>query len=131
MSITGITRRARRRAQAVRMRDSCIIRPVVGHTTNPDGTVVPEYGPAVYSGECELQVQTFYPVTPEAGEHQWTVLQAILKLPVEGSEQVGTDQLAEMIGSFDPANVGRTFRVRSSDRQAFQASVQFLVEEVS
>lgn len=132
MSVAGrLARRGRRQAEA-NMSDTCTIRPVTGHTTDPNtGVVSDQYGAAVYSGKCKIQNQKPFPSTPDAGERLWTVSPLYLHLPVVGSENVATGHVVEITGSFDPANVGRLFRVRSGDRKTYATAFRPLVEEVT
>ena len=128
MSALAAVLRGRQRAEAL-MLDVCTVQPVTGHTTNPDATVTPTYGAAVYSGRCKLQTQkAAYPSTPDAGEHQFTVLPLELHLPVAAVVAVG--QLVTVTESVDPVNVGRRFRIRSSDRKTMQTALRCQVEEV-
>ncbi|OQO89926.1 hypothetical protein B1813_18985 [Saccharomonospora piscinae] len=122
----------RRAAEAV-MHDSCVIRPIVGDTTDPTtGVVTPVYGQPVYEGKCKLQQpKGGYPSTPDAGEHQWTLVPLFLHLPVDGSAAVSVDHLVEITSSFDPHNVGRVLRIRSADRKTFATATRFVVEEVA
>lgn len=124
--------RGRKAAERL-MVDTCRIRPVTGHTTNPadPGEVVATYGAAVYEGKCKIQNQRIrYPSNPEAGEHSFTVGQTELHVPVAGSGAIATGQVAEILTALDDANVGRVFRVRIGDRKTYQSAIRLLVEEV-
>lgn len=126
-----LVRRGRRQAEAI-MSDTCTIRPITGHTTDPDTAVVtPILGAAVYTGKCKLQSQRPFPSTPDAGEHLYTVGPLYLHLPIVGSEQVATGQEVVITASVDPANIGRIFRVKSGDRKSYGTAFRPLVEEVS
>lgn len=130
MSLTAerLVLRGRRRAEAL-MRDTCTIRPVTGHTTNPDGTVTPTYGAAVYSGKCKIQQQRLrYPETPSGGEHQFTVGVTEIHLPVTADAAV--NHVVEIDTSFNASNVGRKFRVQTPDTKTFQTAIRLIVEEV-
>ncbi len=124
---------AGRRAAEALMQDTCVIRPIVGEATDPTtGVVTPVYGAPVYEGKCKLQQpKGGYPSNPDAGEHQWTLVPLFLHLPVDGSGSVEVDHHVEMTGSFDPRNVGRVLRIRSSDRKTFATATRFVVEEVA
>ncbi len=124
---------AGRRAAEALMYDTCVIRPIVGETTDPiTGVVSPVYGAPVYEGKCKLQQpKGGYPSTPDAGEHQWTLVPLFLHLPVDGSGDVEVDHRVEITSSFDPRNMGRVLRIRSSDRKTFATASRFVVEEVA
>ncbi|MBB1153995.1 DUF6093 family protein [Amycolatopsis dendrobii] len=132
MTAYGATLRGRRAAEAL-MLDTCRIRAVTGDTTDPDtGVVTPAYGDPVYTGKCKIQAQkSVFPSTPDAGEHQWTVVPMELHLPVDGTEAVGTGLVAEITASVDPVNVGRIFRIRSGDRKTLQTALRCQVEEIT
>ncbi|SFO59754.1 DUF6093 family protein [Amycolatopsis rubida] len=127
-----LVRAGRRQAEAL-MLDTCRIRAVTGDTTDPDtGQVTPAYGDPVYTGKCKIQNQkAAYPGNPDAGEHQWTVTPVELHLPVTGTGSVGSGLVAEITASVDPANVGRTFRIRSGDRKTLQTALRCQVEEIT
>lgn len=128
-AITAALPRFQAEAESL-MRDTCLVREVTGTVTNPDATVTPTYS-TVYEGQCKIQSRQPYPSTPNAGEHNWTLVTMELHLPVAGSGSVVTDQLVDILSATDPANVGRQFRVRSGDRKTFQTAARFLVEEVT
>src|SRR6184192_2480707 len=108
MSALGVTRRGRRKAEAL-MLDACVVKPVTGNATDPaTGVVTPAYGAPVYTGKCKLQrVKDVYPTTPMSGEHKWTVAPGALHLPVVGSGAVKVGQVVEITASVEPENVGR------------------------
>lgn len=127
-SVLWLVRQGRRQAEAL-MLDACTIRPVTGLTTNPDATVSPTYGTAVYTGKCKVQNQRAFPSNPDAGEHQFTTTPNELHLPV--TAVVATGQLVEITAAVDPVNVGRKFRIRSTDRKSLQTALRCQVEEVT
>jgi hypothetical protein len=111
------------------MLDACTIQPVTSVATNTTTAVVtPTYGAAVYTGKCKVQNQRAFPSTPDAGEHQFTVTPNELHLPV--TAVVATGQLVSITASVDPVNVGRKFRIRSTDRKSLQTALRCQVEEV-
>lgn len=115
------------------MVDTCTVQPITGETTDPvTGVVTPAYGAAVYTGKCKIQNQRLrYPSEPVAGEHMWTVTPTEIHLPIGGTASVATGHRVSITASADPDNVGRTFRVRTSDRKTFGTALRLLVEEVS
>lgn len=113
------------------MVDACTIKPVTGNPTNPvTGVVTPTYGASVYTGKCKLQNQRSFPSNPDAGEHKFTVTPNELHLPVTGTAAVDTGHLVEITASVDPVNVGRKFRIRSSDRKSLQTALRCQIEEL-
>lgn len=115
------------------MVDACVIRRIVGETTDPTtGVVSPVYGAPVYEGKCKLQQpRGGYPSTPDAGEHQWTLVPLFLHLPVEAGGGVKVDDRVEITASSDPSNTGRVLRVRSLERKTYATAARYLVEEVA
>lgn len=111
------------------MLDACTVQPVTSVATNSTtAAVTPTYGPTVYTGKCKVQNQRAFPSTPDAGEHQFTVTPNELHLPV--TAVVATGQLVTITASVDPVNVGRKFRIRSTDRKSLQTALRCQVEEV-
>lgn len=124
--------RGRRKAESL-MVDTCTIRPVTGETTDPNtGEVTTTYGDPVYTGKCKLQQQRLrYPETPSGGEHQWTLGVTEIHLPVTADAgNVTVGHVATIDSSFNPSNVGRTFRVQTPDKKTFQTAVRLITEEV-
>jgi len=120
--------RGRARAEAL-MLDTCTVKAVTGNTTNPTTAVVtPTYGAAVYTGKCKVQNQRSFPSNPDAGEHQFTTTPNELHLPV--AAVVATGQLVTITAAVDPVNVGRKFRIRSTDRKSLQTALRCQVEEI-
>lgn len=113
------------------MVDACEIKPIIGETTNANGTVDPTYGQVVYAGKCRIQNQRLrYPSNPDAGEHTWTLGPAEVHIPTSGTTGVAPGQLLTITASFNSDNVGRQFRVRIGDRKTFQSAIRLIVEEV-
>lgn len=129
MSVKGFVLAGRRHAEAL-MVDTCTVRPVTGHTTNPStGVVTPTYGAAVYTGRCKIQNQRSFPSNPDAGEHQWTVTPNFIHIPASAAA-VDTGQVLEITAAFDPQNVGRKFHIKSGDRKSLQTAIRLIVDEV-
>lgn len=70
----------------------------------------------VYEGPCRLQVKADINsnvIETTAGEREWTYLTAQLQVPVEGTETVRVDNVAEIVEcAFDQALVGRRMNVQ-------------------
>lgn len=117
----------RRQAEAL-MLDTCTVKPVTAVTTSPAAIVTPTYGAVVYTGRCKIQNQRAFPSNPDAGEHQFTTTPNELHLPI--TAVVATGQLVTITAAVDPVNVGRKFRIRSTDRKSLQTALRCQVEEV-
>lgn len=131
MSARGVTMRGRRAAERL-MVDRCdISRPGSGTpVTDPETGEVTVPREAVYTGRCRVQTRRPYPSNPEAGEHAWTTVVLEVHLPVSATG-IRVGDTVTVTDSFDPGNVGRTFRVRSDDRKTYQTALRLLVEEVT
>lgn len=128
--VERLTLRGRRAAERL-MVDTCSIsRPSDEVTTNPDGTVE-AVQTLVYAGKCKLQQQRMqFAEMPDAGDHRFTVAPLEVHVP---TSVVGLDtgDVVQVTASFDPANVGREFRVRTFDRKTFQSALRIIVEEIT
>lgn len=128
MSALAAVMRGRARAETL-MLDTCVIDSVTDNSTDPTTAVVtPTYGAPAYTGKCKLQNQRAFPSTPDAGEHKFTTTPNELHLPV--TAVVATGQRVRMLTAVDPVNVGRVFRIRSTDRKSLQTALRCQVEEV-
>lgn len=126
-----LARRGQRKAESL-MVDACTIKPVTGETTDPVTFVVtPTYGTPVYTGKCKIQTQRLlFPGEPVAGDHRWTIIPSSIHLPLTGTASVDTGHVVTITSSVDAANVGRIFRVQSTDRKTFGTALRLMVEEV-
>lgn len=130
MSARGLIARGRKAADRL-MFDRCIARVITGETTDPDTAVVTPTYETVYEGRCKIQNQRPWPSTPDAGEHNWSLVPTEVHLPVAGTERVSTGVYLVITESIDPGNVGRQFRVRTDDRKTLQTAIRLLVEEIT
>jgi hypothetical protein len=85
----------------------------------------------VYTGPCKVQRQRVAPADPEAGERTVTVEQVEVHVPVETTEvrigDVGTITSAV----FDPALVGRKFRVTGLFHKSWATARRLRCDEVT
>lgn len=104
------TLRGRRRAEAL-MQDQCLIRRVIGETTDREtGKVVPLYDD-VYTGKCKLQSYEGYEQEKNTAETALTVQRMSVHLPV-GAYRINVGDVVEVTDSrMDPLLVGRKFRI--------------------
>ncbi|WP_423058703.1 DUF6093 family protein [Brevibacterium linens] len=93
------------------MKDQCIIRRVIGETTDREtGKVVPVYD-AVYNGRCKLQSYEGYEQEKNTAGTALTVQRMSVHLPV-GAYRINVGDFVEITGSrMDPLLVGRKFRI--------------------
>jgi len=125
-----LTIRGRKAAERL-MVDTCTVtRPSTAVTTSATG-VVTATTTTIYTGKCKLQVQRMaFAELPDAGDHRFTLAPLEVHVPISAVD-VDTDDQVEITASFDPANVGRKFRVRTSDRKTFQTALRLQVEELT
>lgn len=104
------TLRGRRRAEAL-MQDQCLIRRVIGETTDREtAKVVPLYDD-VYTGKCKLQPYEGYEQEKNTAETALTVQRMSVHLPV-GAYRINVGDVVEVTDSrMDPLLVGRKFRI--------------------
>lgn len=112
------------------MVDKCTISRQSGSATDPDtGKVTPTFT-AVYSGKCQVQQTIAQSSNPEAGGHQFTVQDLVLKVPVSVTGiQIG-DTVTMSSAELDPELVGRVFRVSDLFHKTYATSRRLRVEEV-
>lgn len=93
------------------MLDTCLIRRVVGETTDREtGKVVPLYDD-VYTGKCKLQSYEGYEQEKNTAETALTVQRMSVHLPV-GAYRINVGDVVEIAASrMDPLLVGRKFRI--------------------
>lgn len=93
------------------MQDQCVIRRVIGQTTDREtGKVVPLYEDA-YAGRCKLQSYEGYEQEKSTAETALTVQRMSVHLPV-GAYRINVGDIVEVTASrMDPMLVGRKFRI--------------------
>ncbi|MDN5546028.1 MAG: DUF6093 family protein [Rhodococcus sp. (in: high G+C Gram-positive bacteria)] len=105
-----ITMRGRRKAEAL-MFDKCVIRRVVGETTDREtGKVVPLYQD-MYEGKCKMQSYEGYEQSKTTAETTLTMQRMSCHLPV-GAYRINVGDIVEITESrLDPLLVNRKFRI--------------------
>lgn len=102
--------RGRRKAEAL-MQDKCLIRRVIGETTDREtGKVVPLLDD-VYTGKCKMQSYEGYEQEKNTAGTAVTVQRMSCHLPV-GAYRVNVGDIVEITASrLDPMLTGRKFRI--------------------
>lgn len=136
--MSAATAIARGRVAAERlMVDSCTItRPGEGEPVfnNDTGQYDPPPPVTVYSGRCRVQVPGDIASSQDvaAGEREWTTQQAVVSLPVEGSEDVRIGHTVHMDAVVhDAALEGREFGVRALHHKSHATARRLRCEEVT
>jgi hypothetical protein len=122
--------RGRKAAERL-MVDTCTVkRPADAVTTNASG-VVAATSTTIYTGKCKIQQQRMqFAEMTDAGDHRFTVAPLEVHLPTSATG-IDTNDRIEITASFDTANVGRVFTVRTFDRKTFQTALRVIVTEVT
>jgi hypothetical protein len=85
----------------------------------------------VYAGPCKVQRQRVAPADPEAGERTVTVEQVEVHVPVEATEPRIGDVGTITSAVFDPALVGRKFRVTGLFHKSWATARRLRCDEVT
>lgn len=131
MSVAGLVKRGRRKAESL-MLDACAIRlPDTEGDLDPDtGTrpVVP--GAVLYSGKCKIQTYEAHEQTPKSGEHTYTVQRYYVHIPA--TVQIPVDARVTVTASvLDENLVGRVYRVAGGLHKSMATANRLIVDEVT
>lgn len=85
----------------------------------------------VYSGPCKFQATLANASTPEAGEHQFTVQDLRLDLPVSAGPVAVGDVVTVSSAVMDSQLVGRQYRITELFHKSFATAQRCRVEEVT
>ncbi len=85
----------------------------------------------VYEGPCKVQRQRVAPQNPEAGERTVTVEQVEIHIPIEATEPQIGDVGTITSAVFDPALVGRRFRVAGLFHKTFATARRLRCDEIT
>lgn len=96
------------------MVDACTIeRPSGVSITDPvSGVVTISDAAPVYEGKCRVQVAAQAEEQDDSGERRYMLLNAIVSVPVDATEYRQGDLVVITASAFDPALVGKRYRVR-------------------
>lgn len=132
MSAQSTTLAGRVAAEAL-MVDSCTVStggtPVWNEATGrydaPSATVI-------YAGKCRVQVPNVAENEADAGERAWTVQDALVMLPVDGSEavQVGHHVVIDSC-ALDAQLVGKAYTVTAGHHKTFATARRLRCKEVT
>lgn len=85
----------------------------------------------VYTGKCRVQKPITLGSTPNAGEHQFTVLDLIVQLPVDSTAYRIGDRVRVTASVLDPALVGVVATVTALMHKTHATARRLLCEEVT
>lgn len=119
------------------MTDTCrITKPGTGSVAfnETTGQNTPPARVVVYEGPCRFQVKSDMNsnvVETTAGDHEWSYLTATLQLPIDGSELVRPDNVAEVLTCpYDATMVGRVWNVQSIYHKSHATHRRYRIREV-
>lgn len=119
------------------MTDTCAITkpPTRGPINNATGKYPVVPGASVYSGKCRLQTGNPGAVTSGTGdvaERQFSYTESVLQLPVDGTDDVGVDDVVTIQTSTHNAGlVDRRFTIVALQHKSQPVMRRFLVREVA
>lgn len=121
------------------MLDDCrITRPSGTTTIDPDtGLPVADPPTLIYGGtgdherdKCKIQSEAVVTLTPNSGDHSYTVDRLMVHLPVSASGIRAGDDVEVTGSALDPANVGRKFKIVGLFHKSMATAQRIPVEEV-
>lgn len=122
--------RLREHAESL-MVDACTILRRTGRTEDPDTGVVSDTTQTLYVGKCKVQARDVDVSTPEVGSASLSVLKLRVDVPMS-VVAVGPDDLVVITSAaYDPALVGRSFRVSGPFLGTFKTARRLPVEETA
>lgn len=128
---TAALLRGRRKAEGLMM-DKCIIRRVIGETTDREtGKVVPLYAD-MYEGKCKMQSYEGYEQEKNTAGAALTVQRMSCHLPV-GAYRINVGDIVEITQSrLDPLLVSRKFRItQEAPFKSFATAYRVFVDYIA
>ena len=122
----GVTMMGRKQAEAL-MESTCVITRSAGETVDHStGATVPATTTTIYTGKCRLRMPDNRSNDVTAAAQMIAVQSPVLSLPVVGSEEVRTNDVAVVSSPLDAATV--TVRITGLDVQTHATARRFPVE---
>jgi hypothetical protein len=112
------------------MVDACIIDRVTGEVLNETtGQMTPTYA-TIYTGMCRVQAVGTQAGSPNAGEHQFTVVGHVIQLPIDTTVYRVADRVRLTVATLDPALVGVALAVASLTAKSHATMRRLICDEV-
>jgi hypothetical protein len=133
VSAETVTRAGRLAAEAL-MVDACTITtaggvPVFNEATGKYDTPA---ATTVYSGKCRVHVPNLIERRADAGNRPWTMQEALVMLPVDGSEGVLVGQTVTITAAtLDAGLVGKTYTVMAAHHETHATARRTRCKEVT
>ena len=120
------------RAAELRMVDACTIgRPGAEDVTDPETGVVTEGSTPVYAGKCKVQQARTQATNPVSAGHDFTVQGAEVHVPLGTGPVTVNDVVTITAAKYNPALVGKVYRVVEIPGQTIASALRLGVEEVT
>ena len=129
MSATAAVLRGRKAAESL-MLDQCTITRPGEVVTDPETGDVTNTSIEVYSGKCKVQSKDSATATPEAGEHQFTVVSRQVHIPANAADVRDGDVVTLTASALNAFTVGKQYRVAGFTPDTFDTAFRLPVKEV-
>jgi NMD protein affecting ribosome stability and mRNA decay len=121
--------RGRKAAEAL-MLDQCTITRPGEVVTDPETGDVTNASTEVYAGKCKVQSKDSATATPEAGEHQFTVVSRQVHIPANAADVRDGDVVTLTASALNAFTVGKQYRVAGFTPDTFDTAFRLPVKEV-
>lgn len=112
------------------MLDQCTITRPGEVVTDPETGDVTNTSIEVYSGKCKVQSKDSATATPEAGEHQFTVVSRQVHIPANAADVRDGDVVTLTASALNAFTVGKQYRVAGFTPDTFDTAFRLPVKEV-
>lgn len=121
-----------RRAAERKMVDTCTITRRTGQVvTDPVTGKVTAESIVVYQGKCEVQSKNSSTSSPEAGEHQFTVVSRQVRIPMGKAVIIDDDLVTLDASRLAPELAGKQYRVEGYTPDSFDTAARLPVKELT
>jgi hypothetical protein len=112
------------------MLDQCTITRPGEVVTDPNTGDVTNTSTEVYAGKCKVQSKDSATATPEAGEHQFTVVSRQVHIPANAADVRDGDVVTLTASALNAFTVGKQYRVAGFTPDTFDTAFRLPVKEV-
>ena len=112
------------------MLDQCTITRPGEVVTDPETGDVTNTSTEVYAGKCKVQSKDSATATPEAGEHQFTVVSRQVHIPANAADVRDGDVVTLTASALNAFTVGKQYRVTGFTPDTFDTAFRLPVKEV-
>lgn len=113
------------------MLDTCTISSETQGAFDTTAGTYPTTSTVIYTGKCQIKVGTRAALGAEAAGQLLLTLDAVVKVPLTGTETVGKGHIVQVTASVtDPALVGFRARITGPFAQTFATCRRFTVEVI-